>query len=113
MEVQAIHKALEAIWQVVADANRYFAGQEPWALRKTDLARMESVLYVTAEVLRHVAILTQPVMPDASASLLDVLGVDKNARDFAHLGEQNALVSGTDLPEPSPIFPRYVEPENA
>lgn len=113
MEVQAIHKALEAIWQVVADANRYFAGQEPWALRKTDVTRMASVLYVTAEVLRHVAILTQTVMPDASASLLDLLGVDKEARDFVHLGERNALVSGTGLPEPSPIFPRYVEPENA
>jgi methionyl-tRNA synthetase len=35
-EVQALHRALDAIWRVVADANRYFAGQEPWALRKTD-----------------------------------------------------------------------------
>jgi hypothetical protein len=44
----AINKALDAIWKVVADANRYFAGQEPWALKKTDPARMATVLYVTA-----------------------------------------------------------------
>ena len=39
-DVQAIHKALDAIWKVVADANRYFAGEEPWALQKTDPQRM-------------------------------------------------------------------------
>ena len=35
--------------RVVAEANRYFAGQEPWALKKTDPARMETVLWTTAE----------------------------------------------------------------
>src|SRR5690606_5481141 len=35
MEEQAIHAMLGAVWQVVADTNRYFAAQEPWALRKT------------------------------------------------------------------------------
>src|SRR5690606_6033525 len=57
---QQVHTALNAIWSVVADANRYFAGNEPWALKKTDPARMGTVLYVTAEVLRQVGILVQP-----------------------------------------------------
>ena len=47
---QAIHQALAAIFGVVAEANRYFAGQEPWALRKNDPARMETVLWTTAEI---------------------------------------------------------------
>jgi methionyl-tRNA synthetase len=37
------HAVLAEIWAVVAEANRYFAGQEPWALRKTDPARMASI----------------------------------------------------------------------
>ena len=73
MGQQAIHLALAAIWQVVADANRYFASQEPWALRKTDPERMATVLYVTAEVVRQVAILVQPVMPASAARMLDLL----------------------------------------
>ena len=40
MEDRAIHKALGVIWDVVAEANRYFAGEEPWALKKTDPVRM-------------------------------------------------------------------------
>ena len=108
-EVQAINKALDSIWKVVADANRYFAGQEPWALKKTDPERMGSVLYVTAEILRQVAILVQPYMPVSAGKLLDLLSVPADARDFAALGSAGRLVSGTSLPPPTAIFPRHVE----
>src|SRR3954454_22562100 len=64
---QQIHQWLNAVWAVVAEANRYFAGEAPWALAKTDPARQKTVLYVTAEVVRQIAILAQPVMPDSSA----------------------------------------------
>lgn len=108
MSTQQIHHALNAIWAVVAEANRYFAGEAPWALAKTDPARQQTVLYVTAEVVRQIAILAQPAMPDACAKLLDILGIEKDARDFAALGTR--IKGGTQLPPPAPIFPRYVEP---
>lgn len=106
-EAYAISKGMDAIWKVVAEANRYFAGQEPWALKKTDPARMETVLYVTAEVLRIVGILIQPYMPDSASKLLDVLSVASGSRNFTNLGDR--LVSGMALPAPTPIFPRFVE----
>jgi methionyl-tRNA synthetase len=103
----AITKAMDVIWRCVAEANRYFAGQEPWSLKKTDPARMETVLYVTAEVVRMIGILVQPYVPQSAAKLLDVLAVTENARDFASFSK--CLVSGTPLPAPTPIFPRFVE----
>jgi methionyl-tRNA synthetase len=106
---QQIHQALNAVWAVVAEANRYFAGAAPWALRKTDPERFGTVLYVTAEVMRQVAILAQPVMPASSGKLLDILGVPADARTFAHLGAAGRLAGGTTLPPPQPVFPRYVE----
>ena len=108
MATQQIHQALNAIWAVVAEANRYFAGEAPWALAKTDPGRQKTVLYVSAEVIRQIAILAQPVMPDAAGKLLDILGVEKNARDFASFGSR--MKAGAQLPPPIPIFPRYVEP---
>ena len=88
MATQQIHHALNTIWAVVAEANRYFAGEAPWALAKTDPARQRTVLYVTAEVVRQIAILAQPAMPGASAKLLDALGIpnETNSRNFAALG---------------------------
>jgi methionyl-tRNA synthetase len=109
MATQQIHQALNAVWAVVAEANRYFAGEAPWALAKTDPARQRTVLYVTAEVVRQVAILAQPVMPDSSAKMLDSLGIpgEIESRNFAALGTR--IKAGTKLPAPTGIFPRYVE----
>ncbi len=108
-DVQAINKALDAIWKVVADANRYFASQEPWALKKTNPERMGTVLYVTAEIIRQVGILVQPYMPASAGKLLDLLAVPADARSFSALGEKGRLASGTALPAPQGVFPRYVE----
>src|SRR5262249_30561210 len=110
MATQQIHAYLNAVWAVVAEANRYFAGEAPWALAKTDPERQKTVLYVTAEVVRQIAILTQPVMPSASAKLLDSLGVPEGERSFAMLGGERRIARGTTLPQPSPAFPRYIEP---
>src|SRR5882724_10664556 len=113
MATQQIHLWLNAVWSVVAEANRYFAGEAPWALAKTDPPRQGTVLYVTAEVIRQVAILTQPVMPAASEKLLDSLGIAEDARTFATLGGATRIVPGTVLPAPQAVFPRYIEPTAA
>ncbi|MGQ1839692.1 methionine--tRNA ligase [Kocuria turfanensis] len=106
---QQFHRALELIWRVVAETNRYFTAREPWKLRKTDPQRMATVLWVTLEVVRTVGLLVQPVMPEAAGRLLDVLGqAEGDARLFTALSAR--LVPGTPLPAPAPVFPRYEEP---
>ena len=110
MATQQIHQWLNAVWAVVAEANRYFAGEAPWALAKTDPVRQRTVLYVTAEVVRQIAILAQPAMPRASGLLLDSLGIPAGERNFAALGGAKRIAPGTTLPAPTPAFPRYIEP---
>jgi len=106
--MQAFHEALRLIWQVVADANRYVDTTAPWGLKKTDPKRMEEVLAVLAECIRQVAILAQPVMPKATALMLDQLGVAAESRDFTALGGAARLSSGHRIKKPVPVFPRYV-----
>ncbi len=113
MEDQSLHLALAAIWSVVGDANRYIASQEPWVLRKTDPERMATVLYVTVETVRQVAILSQAFMPTACGKMLDLLSVPEVDRNYESLGPDGRLKPGTELPKPSPVFPRYVEQETA
>lgn len=111
MGKQMIHRALAAIIAVVSETDRYFASQEPWALKKTDPVRMGTVLYVTAEVVRQIAILMQPFVPASAEKLLDLVAAPADKRDFAALGEMGRLVAGTPLEAPKPVFPRYVPPE--
>jgi methionyl-tRNA synthetase len=112
MQTQQLHAVLNTVWAVVADANRYFAAAAPWELRKSDPARMATVLWTTAEVVRQVAILAQPFVPAGASSLLDLLAIPAEARDFKALGRAGRLRPGAALPEPRPIFPRYVEKES-
>ncbi|OBF90839.1 methionine--tRNA ligase [Mycobacterium sp. 852002-51163_SCH5372311] len=111
-DAQAMHLALEAIWLMLGDANKYFSAQQPWVLRKSeaeaDQARFRTVLYVTCEVVRIAALLVQPVMPQSGGKLLRLLGQDESQRSFAAIGQR--LAPGTPLPPPTGVFPRYQEP---
>jgi methionyl-tRNA synthetase len=108
---QGIHRALEVQWRVVAEANRYVDAQAPWGLKKTDPERMGTVLYVLAEVIRNLAILAQPIVPGSAAKILDQLQQSEEARGFDAIGSSGALVAGTPLDKPEPVFPRFVEPD--
>jgi methionyl-tRNA synthetase len=108
VERLAFHEALEEIWKLIRSGNAYIDHQAPWALKKTDAARMNTVLYVLVSALRTVGILLQPFMPDTMARLLDQLSVPPEARQIVALDDK--LVEGTALPAPSGIFPRYVDP---
>jgi methionyl-tRNA synthetase len=88
MQHQQLHLVLNIVWSVVAEANRYFANEAPWALAKTDRRRQGTILYVTAEVLRQIAILVLPFIPTSAEKLLDQLGVPSAERTFQFLGFQ-------------------------
>jgi methionyl-tRNA synthetase len=111
--VQAMHLALEAIWLMLGDANKYFSAEQPWVLRKSeseaDQTRFRTVLYVTCEAVRIAALLVAPVMPESAAKMLDLLGQGDDRRTFAAVGLR--LVPGTALPAPTGVFPRYQPPE--
>jgi methionyl-tRNA synthetase len=109
LDRQGFNHALESIWVVIRAANGYVDRQAPWKLKKEDPARMATVLYVLAETIRHLAIMTQPVMPETMEKMLDQLAQSADARDFKALGEGGALVPGLDLPKPEGVFPRFVD----
>jgi len=70
---------------------------------------MGTVLYVTAEVIRNIAILAQPFVPTAAPKLLDQLGVGPGKRSFDALNGEYALKPGASIATPQPVFPRYIE----
>src|SRR5579883_3118653 len=108
LDYQLFNEALEEVWKLVRAANSYIDRQAPWALRRTDPARMATVLRVLADTLRALATLLQPFMPGAMGRMLDQLGVPADARRIAALAAP--LPPGTPLPPPEGVFPRYVEP---
>lgn len=103
---QALSRMLEDIWRLVALANRYVDEQAPWTLKKTDPARMETVLYVLSEVLRLIAMYSLPFIPQTAERLLDFLAIPKEEHTFSTF---QPLRPGTNLPVPVGLFPRVTE----
>ncbi|MEM8918902.1 MAG: methionine--tRNA ligase [Pseudomonadota bacterium] len=104
-----IHVAIDLIRERLSASNQYFADQQPWALRKTDAARADTVLYYTAESIRRLAILLRWVIPDSCDKMLDTLNQSADSRNFSDL--EQLLEPGTEISKPSPIFPRLELPE--
>lgn len=107
LDRQEFHRALETIWAVIRQANIYVDEQAPWGLRKTDPERMETVLGVLCEVIRRLALLTSPFMPDSCNKLLDQLAIPADQRNFETLDDQIHIVGGMAITQPSGVFPRY------
>ena len=106
MNDQAFHKALDAIWTVIGMSDRYIDAEAPWKLKKTDPARMATVLYMLADAIRRIALVVQPFMPESAGKLLDQLAVGADRRNFAAWNAR--LAPGTALPAPQGVFPRFV-----
>ena len=113
MDRQAIKSYLDAVWALVSDGDRYFASEKPFD-KALDTERKGTILYVTAEIVRQIAILAQPAMPASAGKLLTLLGQPEGAaRSFAMLGSGGRLKPGLALPAPAGVFPRYIEPEGS
>ncbi|MEO0063049.1 MAG: Methionine--tRNA ligase [Pseudomonadota bacterium] len=111
-ESLAFSAGIEEWMQAVYACNAYVDVQAPWSLRKTDPARMERVLATLCASIRDLAIAISPVIPSASAKILDALCVPADARDYAALAVDPAL--GTiRVDTPTPAFPRLELPQEA
>lgn len=108
-----IHKALEEIWRGVSAANGYIDAQEPWTLKKENPERMKIVLYTLAEAIRRLAIMIQPVTPDAAGKILNQLKINENERQFENINDDYMLAPNTSINKPEGVFPRIIEEEAA
>ena len=82
--------------------NRYITECEPWKVWKTDPKRVETILYISLQLVANLAIAFEPFLPFSSAklrSMLNMEGVDWNA-----LGNTEILKPGHQLAEPELLF---------
>ena len=95
---------MEELWLIIRKSNTYIDEQAPWALKKTDLERMNTVLYVLCSVIKNVSLIAKNFIPIGANKILDQLSINKNKREYANFHDE--LISGTKLSKPEGVFPR-------
>ena len=101
--------ALQDVWQLVSECNRYIDVNAPWVLVKTDEGkeRLKTVLYVLCECIRIVAILIAPTMPRTPARIYEQLGIaEGELTGWESASRFGLLPAGTKVQKGEALFPR-------
>ena len=101
--------ALQDIWQLIGECNRYIDQNMPWVLAKTEEGRerLKTVMYVLCECIRIVAILIAPTMPRTPARIFEQLGVNDPALcSFESTSRFGVLPAGGRVQKGEALFPR-------
>ena len=106
MDKLQINSYIEEVFNIVSKTNKYFSDQKPWELKNNDAKRMQSILWVTVEMIRRISIMLQPVMPESCKRLLDLLCVEDNERAMSFISDEFSLTPGKSIKEPVIIFPK-------
>lgn len=114
-------QAIEDLWQFVRALNKYVDSEAPWSLYKNGMSeRLGTVMNLLLSAMRKIALFLWPVMPDASAKMLNQLGIDyKNTLNppcvdlEKEAGDFGAAKAGIKLASSSNLFPRIENPEKA
>lgn len=107
MERLNVSNAIKTVWSLVSRTNKYIDQTLPWVLAKDPEKQddLNSVMYHLAESLRHIGIMLQPVLFDATSKLFEQLNVAEDARTYDSL--EFGYVDGYEVTnKPAPIFPR-------
>jgi methionyl-tRNA synthetase len=111
MKSFAFNRALQDVWSVISQANKYIVTSEPWVLAKdpAQAPRLQTVLYCLAETLRLIGLVLRPVMPETGMKMAAALGFAPDAAEQQNLidhGHWGLIEPGASVKLGDSLFPR-------
>lgn len=107
----AFHRALQAVWEMISQLNKYIVSTEPWALAKDEgkNERLDTVLYHLVESLRLLCLVLSPIMPETAKKMIHCLGLENQTQLCLSWREGAAwgrFPTGHHIRQAEPFFPR-------
>lgn len=103
----AFHKALDRLWELVRETNRYIDHSAPWKLTN-DRERLDTVIYTFLESLRQISVMIFPFMPASSEKMWQQLGIgdSKEILLMSSLDKWGAMKAGVKVSKGDILFPK-------
>ena len=108
---QELNEYIKTVVSFSFDANKYFNDSEPWAVKKKDPERMNTILFTIVEQIKNISILLNPIIPIATNEVLKVINIQKNQIDIDKILDINLLDHNKELNKMDILF-RKVEDDN-
>ena len=103
-EKQELHKAIENIWKLISEANKYVDETAPWQLIKKNKDRAADVLNILVIIIAKIAILLAPIMPSVTENILNKIGLSIKNLSIDDIRNDNFLNTSYKIKKPEIIF---------
>ena len=100
---QKINEYVNFIQDQLFAANKYFNDQEPWK-KKSDIVRLNTIVYVSLEIIRKVSILLNPIIPDTSLKVLDIFNLKQKDVNFDTIKDNKFLKPNSNIKKIGILF---------
>ena len=108
---QNLNEYIKSVVSFSFDANKYFNDSEPWALKKTNFSRMETILYVISEQIKNISILLNPIIPEATGKILQTMNINKENVSIDAINKDNIINHDKELKDLKILF-KKIENDN-
>ena len=108
---QELNEYIKKVVSFSFDANKYFNDSEPWAVKKKDPERMNTILFTIVEQIKNISILLNPIIPNATNEVFNVINIQKNQIDIDKILDINFLEHNKELNSMDILF-RKIEDDN-
>ena len=89
---------------LLSETNAYIDSQAPWNLKKTNIERMNTVLFLSLNIIVKASIMLLPIIPNSANKVLDILNISLKNRNFHNI--EQLIDANLNINNPVPIFPR-------
>jgi methionyl-tRNA synthetase len=104
---QNINSYINFIVDQLFAANKYFNDQEPWK-KKNDIKRLNTIVYVSLELIRKITIMLYPIIPKTSLKVLKIFWINENEITFKSIINNEFLKPNTKIDKLEILFKKII-----
>ena len=108
---QNLNNYIKMVVEFSFDANKYFNDLEPWALKKTNIDRMNTILFTIVSQIKNISILLNPIIPISSDKILDIMNLKNNERNISAINSNDVFNHDIEFKKTSILF-KKIEDDN-
>jgi len=111
MNNQNLNEYIKKVVQFSFDANKYFNDLQPWSLKKTNLERMNTILFTIVTQIKNISILLSPIIPISSEKILDMMNISGNKKKINAINNNDIFNHELSFKKISILF-KKIEDDN-
>jgi methionyl-tRNA synthetase len=111
MNKQNLNEYIKAVVDFSFDANKYFNDLEPWAIKKKDPDRMNTILFTIVQQIKNISILLNPIIPDSTIKVLNTINIKDEQIKLKNISNSDLFDHNQELNDLEILFTK-VENDN-